>query len=140
MGADLRFSTVVFDCRDPYVLARFWAATLGYGPERGDEDWVALQAEAEAGDLEWVRLIDASGDPSDDLPEPRAPIAFQRVPEPKSGKNRLHLDLSAADEEAEARRLESLGATRLWASEDPGDMFIVLGDPEGNEFCIVRAD
>jgi len=130
MGADLELSTVVLDCREPYVLAVFWAEVLGYRPELGNEDWAALSAEAEAGELGWVKLVDPRG--------ARAPIAFQRVPEPKAGKNRLHLDLTATDEGAEARRLESLGATRLWVSGDSEDHFIVLGDPEGNEFCVVR--
>jgi len=65
-------------------------------------------------------------------------IGFQNVPEDKVLKNRVHVDLSAPDEEAEARRIEALGATRLWVSEDPDDPFVVLADPEGNEFCVVR--
>lgn len=130
MGTDLELSTVVLDCREPYVLAVFWAEVLGYRPELGDEDWAALSAEAEAGELGWVKLVDPRG--------AHVPIAFQRVAEPKAGKNRLHLDLTATDEEADARRLESLGATRLWVSGDSEDRFIVLGDPEGNEFCVVR--
>ena len=57
----------------------------------------------------------------------------------KTVKNRVHLDLSSADEEAAATALEAVGATRLWVSEDPDDPFVVLADPEGNEFCVVRA-
>jgi hypothetical protein len=53
-------------------------------------------------------------------------------------KNRVHVDLGAPDIEPEAKRIEALGATRLWISEDPEDPFIVLADPEGNEFCVVR--
>jgi hypothetical protein len=51
-----------------------------------------------------------------------------------------HLDFAATDEEATAREIEGMGATRRWVSEDPEDPFVVLADPEGNEFCIVRAD
>ena len=55
-------------------------------------------------------------------------------------KNRVHLDLSSTDEESEASRLAALGATRLRRSEDPDDVFVVLADPEGNEFCVVRVE
>jgi hypothetical protein len=58
--------------------------------------------------------------------------------EGKVTKNRVHIDLSAADENEEAARIEGLGATRLWVSDKPDDPFIVLADPEGNEFCVVR--
>jgi predicted enzyme related to lactoylglutathione lyase len=66
-------------------------------------------------------------------------IGFQQVPESKVVKNRVHIDFAATDEEATAKEIEGTGATRRWVSEDPEDPFIVLPDPEGNEFCIVRA-
>jgi len=53
-------------------------------------------------------------------------------------KNRVHLDFWAIDEEATAREIEAVGATRRWVSDDPDDPFVVLADPEGNEFCIIR--
>jgi hypothetical protein len=62
------------------------------------------------------------------------------VPEGKVVKNRVHLDFWAADEEATARELEVIGATRRWVSEDPEDPFVVLADPEGNEFCLIRGE
>jgi hypothetical protein len=65
-------------------------------------------------------------------------IGFQKVPEGKVVKNRVHLDFWAGDEEATARELEAIGATRRWVSEDPEDPFVVLADPEGNEFCLIR--
>ena len=71
-------------------------------------------------------------------PDDGTRIAFQRVPESKAGKNRLHVDFVAKDEGATALAIEAIGATRRWASDDPEDPFIVLADPEGNEFCIVR--
>lgn len=123
----LGITTVVIDCRDPHRLARFWAEALGYQPSKGVEDWAGLRSEADAGELDWVRLTGAG-----------VAVAFQRVLEPKAVKNRVHLDLESADEEAEASRLEALGATRLRRSEDPDDVFVVLSDPEGNEFCVVR--
>jgi hypothetical protein len=67
-------------------------------------------------------------------------IGFQKVPEEKVVKNRVHLDFWAVDEEAAAREIEAMGAVRRWVSEDPEDPFVVLADPEGNEFCIVRGD
>ncbi len=66
-------------------------------------------------------------------------IGFQQVPEGKVVKNRVHLDFSAADEEATAGEIEAMGATRRWVGDDPEDPFVALADPEGNEFCIVRA-
>jgi hypothetical protein len=53
-------------------------------------------------------------------------------------KNRVHIDFVAKDEEATAKEIEALGATRRWVSDDPEDPFVVLADPEGNEFCVVR--
>jgi predicted enzyme related to lactoylglutathione lyase len=113
---DVTLRSIVIDCRNPQSLAPFWVAVTGFREKYGDE--------------EWVQLEDPDGRQVD--------IAFQRVPEPKAGKNRLHIDLSAADEEASVARIEALGAKRLWASEDPDDVFVVLADPEGNEFCVVR--
>jgi predicted enzyme related to lactoylglutathione lyase len=113
---DIKVGMVVFDCADPLRLARFWAGATGYSMQDSDERWAWILDPAGAG----------------------IEIGFQRVPEPKSSKNRVHLDLHSSDEEAEAERIEALGATRLRRSDDPDDIFIVLADPEGNEFCIVR--
>lgn len=60
------------------------------------------------------------------------------MPEPKTVKNRVHLDFCAADEVVAASAIEAMGATRRCVSEDPEDPFVVLADPEGNEFCVVR--
>jgi catechol 2,3-dioxygenase-like lactoylglutathione lyase family enzyme len=125
----LGITTVVIDCRDPHRLARFWADALGYQPSKGPEDWADLRSEADAGELDWVRLTGEG-----------VAVAFQRVPESKAVKNRVHLDLASSDEETEASRLEALGAVRLWRSDDPEDVFVVLADPEGNEFCVVRVE
>jgi predicted enzyme related to lactoylglutathione lyase len=114
----VRFYEVVIDCADPQALARFWAEVTGYTIDRDFDDWAAVVGEDE-------RAIR---------------IGFQKVPEGKVVKNRVHIDLEATDEEAEARRIEALGATRRWVSTDPDDPFVVLADPEGNEFCVVRSD
>jgi predicted enzyme related to lactoylglutathione lyase len=113
---DITVGMVVFDCAEPLRLAEFWAAATGYAMQESDERWA------------WLLSPGGSG----------IEIGFQRVPEPKTVKNRVHLDLHTADEEAEAERIEALGATRLYRSDNPEDIFIVLADPEGNEFCVVR--
>ena len=65
-------------------------------------------------------------------------LSFQKVPEDKLVKNRVHMDLYVEDEEIAAERIVALGARRLWHSPNPDDPYIVLADPEGNEFCVVR--
>ncbi len=111
----VRFREVVIDCSNPRALARFWAEATGYALDQDHEDWASVVGEGDRAII----------------------IAFQQVPEGKVVKNRVHVDLSAADVEAEALRVEGLGATRRWVSDDPEDPFIVLADPEDNEFCIV---
>jgi hypothetical protein len=122
---------VVFDCRHPASLARFWAAALdGYR--------VAPYDEAELARLRAMGVDDPEDDPSV-LVEPTAGsgprLWFTRVPEPKTVKNRVHLDLRAPDVAAEAQRLVGLGAQVLAKVQD----WIVLTDPEGGEFCVQPA-
>jgi hypothetical protein len=122
---------VVFDCRHPASLARFWAAALdGYR--------VAPYDEAELARLRTSGVDDPEDDPSV-LVEPvvgSAPrLFFTRVPEPEAGKNRVHLDQRAADVAAEAQRLVELGARVLAEVDDR----VVLADPEGGEFCVQPA-
>ena len=106
---------VVIDCHDCDRLAGFWAEILGGTPERESEEWVC------------VRMSDGSN-----------PVSFQRVPEAKVVKNRVHLDVLVEDLEAAAARCVELGATRIGDrhGDSLGD-FIVLQDPDGNEFCVV---
>ena len=137
---------ITFDCADPGNLADFWAEVLGYrkeAPPPGFDSWEdALRTWGVAENL-W-NSISAIIDPEGKSPR----VFFQRVPESKIVKNRVHLDVRAAAGlegskrmdrlEAEARRLGLLGATRV-ERFDPGPMeagFIVLQDPEGNEFCL----
>ena len=114
---DVRFYQLVIDCAHPRSLAAFWMRFTGFEIGSAHDDWVSIRS-----------------------PDDSTRIAFQRVPESKAGKNRLHVDFAAKDEGATARAIEAIGATRRWASDDPEDPFIVLADPEGNEFCIVRDD
>ena len=129
---------VVFDCRDPDALSSFWAQALGYQKQwTWDEETVReMRAQGLAEDLVNQRCAVVD-------PEGRRPrLYFQRVPEPKTVKNRLHLDLHVGREQApaEADRLESLGARRLRPQEEAfgpfQDFAIVMQDPEGNEFCV----
>jgi hypothetical protein len=119
---------IVFDCRRPASLARFWAAALdGYR--------VAPYDETELNRLRAMGVDDPEDDPSV-LVEPASGtgprLFFTRVPEPKTVKNRVHLDLRADDVAVEAARLVGLGARELARVEE----WIVLSDPEGGEFCV----
>ena len=139
---------ITFDCGDPAQLATFWADVLGYQlqpPPEGFESWdAALEAFGVPRD-QWnsrSAILPLEGH------HPR--VFFQRVPEGKSAKNRVHLDVRAAPGlegeermsalEAEAHRLESLGAERAYRVEpDKAALelgFISMRDPEGNEFCL----
>ena len=138
---------VTVDCHDPAGLAAFWSQALGYqlqDPPGGFSSWdEALDAMGVPAE----RRNDASAVLDPDGAGPR--LFFQRVPEGKQVKNRLHLDIRAApgltgDErmaalEAEAERLASQGATRLERHEPAPPLnagHIVMADPEGNEFCL----
>jgi catechol 2,3-dioxygenase-like lactoylglutathione lyase family enzyme len=143
----VRTVQVTFDAADPGALAGFWCEVLGYeldAPPPGFDTWdAALEAwgvpESER------NTASACHDPGGNGPR----LFFQRVPEGKTAKNRVHLDVRAApglqgDErmaalEAECERLVGLGATRLQRHEPAPPMdagHIVLQDPEGNEFCL----
>ena len=109
------------DSRDPGSLASFWQEALGWRRTHDTDDEVVLEP--------------PEGSPQDGV----APdLLFLRVPEDKAGKNRLHLDLRPDDQDAEVERLLGLGATRVDLGQ--GDVsWVVLADPEGNEFCVLRA-
>jgi hypothetical protein len=119
---------VVVDCRHPASLARFWAAVLdGYR--------VAPYAEAELERLRANGIDNPEDDPTvlvESDPGVRPRLWFQRVPEPKRVKNRVHLDVRAADRAAEVARLVGLGAVVLGEF----DGWSMLADPEDNEFCV----
>ncbi|MBW4715609.1 VOC family protein [Saccharothrix obliqua] len=111
---------ITFDCRDPYALAGFWSRVTGQ----------PLSADDQPGDPEAVVAL--PGGPN---------LLFIRVPESKSVKNRLHLDLQPdVTRDEEVRRLLDLGATQVDDQRRPdGTGWVVLADPEGNEFCVERS-
>jgi len=114
---DILSVSAVIDCGDPVALVTWWHELTGWP-------------------------IGQRGTPWSDLERPDGSyLGFQQVPEPRVAKNRLHLDLRVADEEAAAAwAQERLGARLLWRSANPEDRFVVLADPEGNEFCFVDVD
>jgi hypothetical protein len=120
---------IVVDCAHPAPLARFWAAVLdGYD--------VAPYDEAELDRLRANGIDDPEDDPTVlvEAGPGRPRFFFVLVPEPKTVKNRLHLDLRADDPAAEVIRLVGLGA-RVTSEQD---RLTVLEDPEGNEFCVLN--
>jgi hypothetical protein len=116
-GSAIRFYELVIDCSDPLSLAPFWAEALGYEIGELEEDVASIEH------------------PDDDGPA----ICFQRVPESKQGKNRVHFDLNVEDDELESavERLKALGAKQVDVGQGLDRSWVVLADPEGNEFCIV---
>lgn len=137
---------VVIDCADPDRLARFWATALGYAlqePPAGFASWEAWLTAQGIPESEW-NSASAVVDPDGHGPR----LYFQRVPEPKIVKNRLHMDLNAGGgrgtplEErrtrihAEVERLVGAGATQVEVKEERGEFWIIMQDPECNEFCL----
>ncbi|OAA23221.1 Glyoxalase-like domain-containing protein [Frankia sp. EI5c] len=138
---------ITFDCVDPGRLAVFWAEALGYRLQDPPGGFASWEQALDALGVPPERRNDASAvvDPAGSGPR----LFFQRVPEPRQAKNRVHLDVRAAPGldgdarmaalEAEAERLASHGATRLRRHEPTpplGAGHIVMADPEGNEFCL----
>ncbi len=113
----LRISSVVIDSVDPRPLAAFWCEVLGYQIIDEDETGVSIGSRAHTGPV----------------------IDILLVPETKSIKNRLHLDLRATESttKAELTRLYELGACRVDIGQAPDVSWVVLADPEGNEFCLL---
>jgi catechol 2,3-dioxygenase-like lactoylglutathione lyase family enzyme len=110
-----RVDTITFDCRDPEELARFWCSALGYRVAEVHEGW-------------GIEIADPSGS--------GLPMLFLTVPEGKVVKNRMHLDIRPPDSMgAEADRLSSEGGSVQ--RYDDGN-WIVMQDPEGNEFCVLQ--
>ncbi len=134
---------ITVDCADPVRLAQFWADVLGYDgeePPAGHQSWAEYSAATGGSAEAWSAVVDPAGI------GPR--LLFQRVPEGKVVKNRLHLDVRVGGArgtpkeqrrplvDAEASRLTGAGAVHLRTIEDESDYFAVLQDPEGNEFCL----
>ncbi|KRV49880.1 hypothetical protein AQ490_19255 [Wenjunlia vitaminophila] len=142
---------LVIDCTEPIALADFWARALGYQVEDHSSliDRLLATGVVGAGDHTTVdghkAWRHAAGIRHPDDPVDRDTgvglgrrLLFNAVPEPKQGKNRLHLDLhvGAGRRDAEVRRLTELGATVLRVVEEPGTSHVTMADPEGNEFDV----
>lgn len=140
MALDLQ---VVVDSNAPHELADWWAEALGWRVEPQDEAFITRMVQAGAArEADTMRhrgaLVWALG-AAITSPEPGRPrVLFQRVPEPKSVKNRLHLDVRVGPElrEAEIARLIGLGATELGRHAQGPMEWATLADPQGNEFCV----
>jgi catechol 2,3-dioxygenase-like lactoylglutathione lyase family enzyme len=117
----LRIQCLCVDTRDPARLAAFWQSALGWRRTFEQDDQIVLEP--------------PEGSPEDGVvPD----LFFLRVPEEKTVKNRLHLDLRPGDQAAEVVRLERLGARRIDVGQGPDARWVVMADPEGNEFCVLR--
>jgi hypothetical protein len=146
---------ITFDSHDPRALSSFWQQTTGYVHPAPPGVELAPGVDGQAA---WDEFLESSGTPLElrnsasalEDPDGDGPrLFFQQVPEDKTAKNRVHLDIRAAPGlegeermaalEAECERLDALGASRLRRHEpDPpmSEGFIVMTDPEGNEFCL----
>ena len=116
----IRIQSVVIDAHDPIALVRFWSAALGWRITAEDPEESVLEPP------EGSPAVDVSPD-----------LTFGRVPEAKAIKNRLHLDLRPDDQDAHVQRLLDLGATPADVGQDGSESWVVLADPEGNEFCVL---
>jgi catechol 2,3-dioxygenase-like lactoylglutathione lyase family enzyme len=116
----IRIQCLNLDTTDPAKLANFWEAALGWRRTVDHDNEVVLEPPA--------------GTPEDGIvPD----LLFLRVPEGKAGKNRLHFDLRPDDQAAEVARLEALGGTRVDVGQAETAKWIVMADPDGNEFCVL---
>lgn len=120
---NLRIQCITIDCEDPKKLADFWAAALDWKITYESPTEVSIELLDESPEVGWI-------------PD----ILFIKNSERKIGKNRLHLDLRPQDQSIEVARLESLGATKIeiGQSEDADTTWVVMADPEGNEFCLLK--
>ena len=137
---------VTFDAANPRALGAFWRDLLGYAdqpPPAGYDSWDVVLDEMgvpEADRDGWYACIDPDGK--------RARLFFQRVPEGKTAKNRVHLDVNVGEPRSDSReeqrrrvdeaadRAVGLGATKVRLATERGEYFYVMSDPEGNEFCL----
>lgn len=113
-----RIGFITIDCAAPDALATFWCEVLGHETKHVDE--------------RWARIGDSRGS--------GLQILFQRVPEGKVAKNRVHLDLLTEDLATEVERIRGLGAGYVETRTQHGMRWAVMTDPEGNEFCVAQAE
>ena len=112
----LEWEQVVVDATDPTALGRWWAEAL---------EWVVINDDPEEYEIR-------------PAPDRLPGLLFVRVPEPKTVKDRLHLDFRPADQQVEVARFEALGARRVDVGQGD-ETWVVLSDPEGNEFCVLSS-
>ncbi|MFE7412790.1 VOC family protein [Streptomyces laurentii] len=122
-----RFTELSVDCHDPERLAAFWCEVLDFKVIDRGEDLVEIGS--------WVPTVEEVR--ARQMP---STLVFARVPEGKTVKNRLHIDVSPIDRSTadEVARLIGLGATTVDVGQGPDRSWVVLADPEGNEFCVLR--
>jgi predicted enzyme related to lactoylglutathione lyase len=111
-SAAVEITDILIDCSDPERVASFWANLLD------------RQLEGRKGPYVWLAR-----------PEGGVGVGFQKVAEPKAGKNRVHIDIAVPDVLAGKSKVESLGGRRVLGYEEGG--YLVMADPEGNEFCLI---
>jgi predicted enzyme related to lactoylglutathione lyase len=119
-GMSLHINSLTVDCHEPSVVAEFWTAALGWHALSSSDDGVLV-----APYVEYRPDV--------------VPIYFQRNPDEKRVKNRWHLDLAPDDQDAEVARLEGMGATRVDIGQGTDVSWVVMADPEGNEFCVLKS-
>lgn len=116
----MQLGNITFDCDKPEVVGQFWSKVLGIEIDEGaNEYFVSLGRTSSAITPNWF---------------------FLKVPEGKTVKNRLHLDLSTTDEEVDTTRLIDLGATKIESKNEWGISWTIFNDPEGNEFCMAAGE
>ena len=117
MTTEASVGTIMIDCNDLDAMSTFWCQALG------------LEEKARYPSYVWLSRLSDAG----------PALALQKVPEPREGKNRIHLDIGAADPAAFAEHVVGLGGSRVEDHEMDGFHWTVLADPEGNVFCVSEA-
>ena len=126
----VKIASVTFDCADALEVGRFWSGALGRPLDpKASSDFATIGFAGRRDEAGWAP-VERDQDPT---------WMFGKVAEPKTAKNRMHVDLMAPDPEAEVLRLVELGATRVADIEEYGYAWTVMADPEGNEFCVAKA-
>ena len=120
----IKIGYIVIDCKEPAAIAKFWEAVLGAKVTFADETGAMLESP--------INLENGDKFP---------PILFYKNPDAKVVKNRIHFDLTPDDQAAEVLRIEGLGGKRIeiGQSADPATTWVVMADPEGNEFCVLKS-